>query len=402
MIAPSTPENEKQRQLAVEQYQLLDSLPEASYNEITALASYITDAPISLITLLDKDRNFFKSHFGIPFNEAPRDLSFCGHAIVSNDPITIIPDARADERFHDNPLVLEQNAIFYAGVPLVNPQGLRLGTLCIFDTKPNSLNEKQISILKVLANQVVVLFEQRLVNLKLEKLKEELLLRNENLKKFANVVSHDLKSPLANITALIDLVEQDEDGKTSPESLEYLQYLKSSSNSLRDYIDGLLVFYSNVELIESNKEHLQFDDFMEHIENLCFKNTEDVVFTFTPEVGEVFVNKSALSQILVNLITNAIKYNDKEETHISVNFSQDETDYFFEVSDNGPGIPADKLEFIFDLFAVLGEDKHKNKGTGIGLTTVKKLVESMGGKIQVTAPENGGSIFAFNLKRSDN
>lgn len=381
---------------------MLDSLPESSYDEITALASLITDAPISLITLLHSDRNFFKSHYGLPFNQSPRNISFCGHAIISDHPITIIEDARKDDRFHDNPLVLEQGAVFYAGVPLVDPQGYRLGTLCIFDTKPKTLDHKQIATLKVLANQVVRLFEERVANMKLEALKEELVLRNENLRKFANVISHDLKSPLANITSLIDLLEDDFKELASPQSLEYLQYLKSSSNSLRDYIDGLLIFYSNSELAESNKVSMKFEDYMEHIKNLCHINREKVTFNYSKNVGDIVVNKSALSQILMNLITNSIKYNDKEVTVIDVACTSNENDYIFEVKDNGPGIPADKKDVVFNLFSVIGEDKYKNKGTGIGLATVKKLVENLGGNIRISLPESGGCIFTFNLKRSDN
>lgn len=399
MKVPALPENEKLRQNAVNQYQLLDTLPEQSYNEITALVSLITDAPISLITLLDQDRNFLKSHHGVPFNQSPRDISFCGHAIISDDPITIIEDARTDERFKDNPLVTEQNAVFYAGVPLVNPDGYRLGTLCVFDVKPNSLNEKQIQTIRVLANQVVSLFEQRLVNLELIKLQEELLLRNENLKKFANVVSHDLKSPLANITSLIDLVEKDLKNQLTSESLEYLEYLKGSSDSLREYIDGLLVFYMNSELVESSKELVSFKEFMEHIKKLCLTKGEEVVFNYTKNVGDVFINKSALSQILVNLITNAIKYNDKDKVVLDIVFSENDSDYIFEVNDNGPGISQDKLESIFELFSSFGEDRNNNKGTGIGLATVKKLIVNLGGQVEVKTSENGGASFVFNLKK---
>ncbi|MEO8934990.1 MAG: GAF domain-containing sensor histidine kinase [Xanthomarina sp.] len=399
MIFPILPTNEKQRQSAVELYKLLDTLPENNYDEITSLASFITDTPISLITLLDRDRNFFKSYHGIPFNQSPRDLSFCGHAIISDDPITIIEDSRLDERFFDNPLVTEQEAVFYAGVPLVNPEGYRLGTLCVFDTKPNKLNEKQIRTLMVLANQVVSLFEQRLANLKLVQLKEELLLRNENLRKFANVVSHDLKSPLANITSLIAMVETDLKNHLTTESLEYLEYLKDSSDSLRDYIDGLLIFYSNSELIESKKELINFKEFMEHIKNLCLSNNEEVVFNYTENVADVFVNKSVLSQVLINLVTNAIKYNDKDKIVVDVVFSENDTDYLFTIKDNGPGISNDKLDFIFDLFSAFGEDRNKNRGTGIGLTTVKKLIENLGGEIKVSSAENKGTSFSFNLKK---
>ncbi len=111
MKLPEFPANEKKRQAAVDKYQLLDTLPEDQYDDITSLMSYICDAPISLITLLDKERNFLKSHHGVPFNESPREISFCGHAINSEDPITIIEDARVDNRFFDNPLVTDYNAI---------------------------------------------------------------------------------------------------------------------------------------------------------------------------------------------------------------------------------------------------------------------------------------------------
>ncbi|GAB3002799.1 hypothetical protein GCM10027284_20760 [Cyclobacterium sediminis] len=142
MIPPRLPDNEKRRQFEVNKYQLLDTIPESSYDNITALMAYICDAPISLITLLDKDRNFLKSHYGLPFNESPRAISFCGHAINSQDAITIVEDSRKDERFHDNPLVTEHQAIFYAGAPLTNSEGFKLGTLCVYDTKPRKLTKE--------------------------------------------------------------------------------------------------------------------------------------------------------------------------------------------------------------------------------------------------------------------
>src|SRR5690606_15468961 len=140
-------DNELQRLDVLRQYQLLDTLPENDYDDITKLISTICKVPISLITLLDSDRNFFKSHYGIPFNESPRNISFCGHAILESDDVFMIHDSRLDERFHDNPLVKELNAIFYAGVPLINPEGFALGTICVFDHQPRVLNDSQIDAL---------------------------------------------------------------------------------------------------------------------------------------------------------------------------------------------------------------------------------------------------------------
>ena len=105
VISPKFPENENERLNAVKQYGLLDTLAEKDFDNITNLIATLCEVPISLITLLDTDRNFLKSHHGIPFNESPREISFCGHAILSNDDIFVIEDARLDERFHDNPLV---------------------------------------------------------------------------------------------------------------------------------------------------------------------------------------------------------------------------------------------------------------------------------------------------------
>ncbi|WP_313791375.1 GAF domain-containing protein [Lacinutrix neustonica] len=94
-----------------------------------------------MVTLLDVDKNFLKSHYGVPFNDSPRDISFCGHAILTDDDIFIVEDSRKDKRFSDNPLVKDHNAIFYAGAPLVNAEGYKLGTLCVFDTKPRQITE---------------------------------------------------------------------------------------------------------------------------------------------------------------------------------------------------------------------------------------------------------------------
>ncbi|MEP1855902.1 GAF domain-containing protein, partial [Nonlabens ulvanivorans] len=185
MIAPPIPKDEIQRQAAVEKYKLLDTMPEENYDNITSIISSICEAPISLITLVDKDRNFLKSRQGVDLSESPRDISFCGHAIVSEEDIMIVPDAREDERFKDNPLVEGLKAIFYAGVPLVDVNGYKLGTLCVYDHKPRVLTGHQISALKAMAKQVMSLFEERFKTFELDRLGNILKERNDELKDFA-------------------------------------------------------------------------------------------------------------------------------------------------------------------------------------------------------------------------
>ncbi|MBQ4822521.1 GAF domain-containing sensor histidine kinase [Aquimarina sp. MMG016] len=399
MKAPKFPDNEKHRQVAVEKYQLLDTLPEENYDNITSLMSYICETPISLITLLDKDRNFLKSHHGIPFNESPREISFCGHAINSEDPITIIEDSREDERFHGNPLVTEHQAIFYAGAPLVDSDGYKLGTLCVYDTKPRKLTPEQKKALLAMSKQVVNLFEQRYQNLKLIKLRDRLEKRNEDLKKFASIVSHDLKSPLANIILLTELLEDDNKDILNEVSLQYLEYLKTSSYSLKDYIDGILRFYKSDDLIYSKQEEIHIDNLIEELKKIT-DSEHKVTFSIESNVKKFVANKAALMQVLINLITNGIKYNSKLKAIIDIKIIENEDTYEFAVKDNGNGIPEGDLDKIFDLFSVVGvEDNSGNIGTGIGLATVRKIVKNLGGKISVFSIEGKGSIFTFSMAK---
>lgn len=155
----NVPTREVARLEALRQYKILDTPAEQSYDDITALAAFICNVPIALISLIDANRQWFKSKVGINIDETSRDVSFCAHAILSES-IMIINDTHHDERFDDNPLVIWAPSIrFYAGVPLLTPDGYRLGTLCVIDRKPRELSEYQVKTLEALARQVVMQLE---------------------------------------------------------------------------------------------------------------------------------------------------------------------------------------------------------------------------------------------------
>jgi GAF domain-containing protein len=153
--------NEGERLHALQQYNILDTLPEKSFDDITYLASYICESPIALITLVDDKRQWFKSKFGFEVSETPRDVSFCAHAIHQSKPF-VVKDAAKDERFAQNPLVLSDPHIrFYAGAPVVDSDGYALGTICVIDHEPRELTTGQIDALQALSRQVMALLEMR-------------------------------------------------------------------------------------------------------------------------------------------------------------------------------------------------------------------------------------------------
>lgn len=156
------PDCESARLQSLKDYRLLDTLPEAVFDGITAVAAQVVGVPISLISLVDQDRQWFKSSYGLPgVTETPRDVAFCAHAILQSQPF-IVPDALNDSRFADNPLVSAEPKIrFYAGVPLINRRGYGVGTLCVIDRVPRELSASQIDNLRRLADVVVALFEAR-------------------------------------------------------------------------------------------------------------------------------------------------------------------------------------------------------------------------------------------------
>ena len=221
MQRPAKPANEAERLQALRRYQVLDTPREADFDDLVAIATAICGVPMGSVTLIDAERQWFKAKLGM--DDAPetdRDSAFCAHAILTPDAVTVVEDATLDRRFHDNPVVTAEGGIrFYAGAPLLTPEGYPLGTLCVMDSRPRELAPQQVKALQALSRQVTALLELRRTarELKLQLddrawFEQTLHAFNESLKLENADLTRQLRmdplTGLANRRALADALEQ--------------------------------------------------------------------------------------------------------------------------------------------------------------------------------------------------
>lgn len=385
----------------LESYSILDTLPEDDFDNLTMLAAQICNVPIAIIGFIDEKRHWFKSKIGTDLNENLRDYSFCGHAILDANNLFVVPDTRTDFRFKDNPLVVGESQIyFYAGVPLLdNKTGLPIGTICVLDHEPKELTKSQFSSLIALSEQIMKLLELRANKHELENHIKLLEKKNQDLERFAYSAAHDLKSPLANISGFSTLLIDNYDGKIDGEAIEIIGLIKSSAQKLKEMIDNLLVISKAESVADTSNDEVLVSELEIELKRLLAfeKNCE---ITIISNVVALYLNKTILEQILLNLISNSIKYNNNEDIQITISICAEIEQYTIAVQDNGLGILPEHQDIIFDEFEVLAErDRFGEKGSGIGLATVKRLVEAYKGSIEVSSEIGKGSLFTFSLPR---
>ncbi|GAB3515621.1 PAS domain S-box protein [Emticicia fontis] len=223
---------EKRRIEAVHQFLKIDFDKSKEYQEIVDLAAELCEKPVALLTLLDKDVNWLKVRSGVNIQIMPKETSFCQY-VVQSESLMVVDDVTKDSRFDNNPLVYTDPKVrFYAGAPLLLSSGITIGSLCLFDLKPNSLTSLQQKTLSVLSSQITNLMElelsHKLLNLKVEEIEE----RNKSLQKIAFIQSHEIRHPLTTIMGLVDLIRH----KYQEVDEEWIQMIVEATNKLDNKI----------------------------------------------------------------------------------------------------------------------------------------------------------------------
>lgn len=400
MKKPPLHRREQERLQALQAYNILDTVSEEEYDALTRIASLITDTPISLITLVDRDRQWFKSKQGIDIDETPRQYAFCAHTIIEEKQVFTVEDASKDERFFDNPLVLEDPAIrFYSGVPLRTADGLPLGTLCVIDHKPKQLTDEQHKALQDLAGQAMKLLELRKLNNDMVHQMQQMEKMNKDLEQLTHVMAHDLKTPLNNILGLTEMLRMDCDNGDLNSSMQEIQRITQSSQRMKDMIDGLLRYFRGDATSEQEARLLKWAEIKKNIE-VHFSADQQFQLNWHLHTPTVYANPLALEHVLMNLIGNAVKYNDKAVAEVTIEASEYEDEYRIEVTDNGPGIPENMDKKLFQLFhRGTQRDRKGEKGTGMGLAMVKKWMHEMKGEVVHDNTHQPGTRMVLSLPK---
>jgi len=425
MLVAPLPDNEARRLQALRQYAVLDTEPEEAFDELTQLAASICQVPIALVSLVDAQRQWFKSKVGLNAQQTCRDVAFCAHAILQ-DEILIVEDALKDERFATNPLVTSDPHIrFYAGVPLITRNRLALGTLCVIDYKPRSLSDEQCKALQTIAHQVLtqldlraslkilkgVLAERRRMEEAAQKAREAAEAANRAKSEFLAMMSHEIRTPMNAVIGMTELLVETE---LTEKQRDFVKTIRSSGSALLTIINDILDFSK----IESGKLQLE-----QHPFNLrdCIEESLDLlapeaaqkglelVHLIDPSTPDTIVGDSnRLRQILVNLLCNAVKFTHSGEVTLSVRARKldvenaleagERYELLFAVKDTGIGIPTESLNRLFQPFSQVDASRDRNYGgTGLGLVISQRLCQMMGGQIWVDTEVGKGSTFSFTV-----
>lgn len=399
MLKPSNHPLESQRLASLRSYHVLDSLPEAVFDDITKIAAHICDVPIATISLIDEKRQWFKSNLGLGKSETTREVSFCGHTILG-DGLMEVPDTHKDQRFIDNPLVTEGPKIrFYAGAQLTDENGLPLGTLCVIDSKPRVLSSEQRSALSALARLVVNQLEIRKTNLGLQNLlvrfTEDDPAKKERLAAIGQLssgVAHEINNPLTIIMGMLQVLEL-KVGRHEEVDRE-VSALKKAAGRVAQVVSGLKDFaqqrtlsakrsLSSHELLQ--KLQLRFSPLAQSLGVNVLWPLEDATRVSADE-AQIFL---AIEHVIKNAIEAAAQ---SAERAVKIDCYREQDAWVLRCTDSGAGIASQNIQRLFEPFFTT---KPTGSGQGLGLSVARGIVMAHGGRVELV--QQNPTVFEIRL-----
>ena len=399
MPAAPIPKDDPARLETLYSYSILDTLAEQEFDDITTLASFVAQTPVSLISLVDESRQWFKARVGLDAHETTRAESFCAYTLTNPGPL-IVEDALSDLRFADNPLVTgDPNIRFYAGAPLVAPNGHILGTLCVIDTQPRSFTSRQIEALNALARQVMTLFEARLLARNNQRTTEALI-QSEKLAavgRLASSIAHEINNPLEAVTNLLYLARQN---TVVPQVQEWLAQADLELRRVSAITGHTLRFHRQSSLPEAVSCVSLFSATL-NLYQAKLNNYGIAVEKRKRANEQIRCFEGDVRQVLSNLFTNAIDamptggrllIRSREGTE----WRTGKRGIVLTVADNGTGISDEDKPHLFEAFFTtkgIG-------GAGLGLWVSKQIVERHQGKILIRSSQRthrSGTVVALFL-----
>ncbi len=421
MLPAPIPANEAARLAALARYDILDTGAEAEFDDFTRLAARICGTPVAQITFVDSDRQWFKSNFGVDVPEMPRAIGFCAHTILGTE-VLEVPNMLEDERFVDNPLVVQDPSVrFYAGAPLMTPDGVAVGSLCVLDSEPKALTEHQRDALEALSRQVVRQLElrvavrrERVVNATLAATAEQLREANrvlgevvddtesrlrqsqkvETIGLLAGGIAHDFNNLLTVINGTAELAASrlpDED----PSSRD-LAAIAAVGQQAASLTRQLLAFTRN-----KPATHVTFDlnDTVSNVSLLAgrlLSSNIDVRIQPCADALPVLGDPGTFDQVLLNLVVNA-RDAMPDGGRLTIETRCTDAGPELIVSDTGCGMDDATCARMFEPFFTT---KAPGKGTGLGLATVRSIVEKARGTIEVRSALGAGTSFVIRLPQA--
>lgn len=391
------PTGEAERLEAIRRYDILDTPPDGAFDRITALAARLFQVPIAIVSVVDVDRIWFKSHHGLDLEQVPRDGGLCASAILQDGP-WVINDAPHDPRALTNPLVAGEFGLkFYAGVPLQTADGHNLGTLCVLDFEPRELSVEETGTLEDLAAMVLTELELRLAS---RRAVAEAREREELKDAFMAMVSHELRTPATVIYATAQMLAGDQALLKNARWRDLFPDIIGEAGRLLRLLDDLLV------LTRLDQGSLQPDNEPVLLQRVLPKVVEQerrrwpdrtINFEAARTLPPVSGDQLYVEQVASNLLSNALKYSPADvSVDVTATTVGDEVEV--RVRDRGIGLPVEDRERVFGLMVRTEAAAGHAAGAGIGLYVCRRLLEAMDGRIWVEDAPDKGTVFAFRMR----